>query len=617
MLKARKLANTDIRSFEDQREYILHRPSIYIGLCSPHVVERYVYVDGKLAKKKVTICNGLLKTIDEVITNSVDVAIKSDFKVSNIIKVDYNEQTGEITVIDNGTGIPVLVDDKTGKYVPELVFTTLQTGSNFDDDEESESAGVNGVGVSLTNIFSKKFKVKTYDGEKSFKQCYSNNAEKIHAPTIRKSKSQSKTEITFLPDYEYFKMSKKAFNDLPTMIEKRVRDLAFAYPEILFRYNNIVIPKNKKPLDDIHKDNVFSESKKVRIGVTYNDEDNFEAFGFVNGCETNIGTHIDYATAKIVNHFKEHLLKKHKIKVRANDIKKQIIILMAIRVIKPVFIGQVKEILDSPAIQIGPLIDVALTEKVLNKILKVNNVLEKIIETYNVKEQVKENLQVNQLQKTSKRIKIPKYVPAINKKINENILFIAEGDSALSSLISVRDDHMAGVPIRGKFINVYEKKEIKILENEEVNMLMQIIGLKIGEKADNINFGKIAILSDQDHDGNAIAGLLINFFYKFWPELFKQGIIIRVLSPLYILRQNTKIKRFYSHDDFENFDPTGWKIQYNKGLGSLGKDEYKYMVKNMNSLKFVIGEKTDSMLQLVYAKDPEPRKEWLKDVRVS
>ena len=611
--KPRNLAGTEKQIYDNDLDYVLARPGIYVGSINEELSEKFVYIDGKLSKKVIKLNPGLLKIVDEIIANSVDEAIKSNFTFGT--KIDVIFENGNITVEDNGRGIEVVKDSALNKYLPEILFTNLKSGSNFDDDSGSESAGVNGLGSVLTNIFSKEFCVETRDGKFIYNQKFENNCKKIHDPVLKKMARSGKkgTTVDFLPDYDFFKTTDECKEHLQLLVEKRVRDLAFCYPEIQFSFNSEAIKtKGSVLLDDITDQNQFAESDKVRFGICKSSDDSFNSISFVNGCDTPTGTHVNYVVNKVATHLQEFIKKKHKIDVKTSDVKMHMFIMFSLRMPKPKFSSQTKEDLNSPNRDFRDRIDAVIDEKFLKKLTKNEEIIDSIKEIYTLRDKAGEALKLKKLQKTEKRLKIPKYMPAISKKKSNNILFIAEGDSAISSLSSVREDNMAGFPIRGKFTNVYGSTPVKALENTELNMICQIIGLKIGKKADNINFGQIAILSDQDHDGNAIAGLLLNFFYKWWPELIEGGKVVRVLSPLFIARNGKQVKRFYDHDAYHNWEhDDSWKVFYNKGLGSLGKEEYKYMVTNMRYLQFSSDKDTKPALSLVYGPDADMRKEWL------
>ena len=609
----RKIKGTNIQSFDDdERAYILHRPAIYIGSTTEATKYKFVYLKDKLVKEAVRLNSGLYKIIDEVITNAVDNAIDNNFKLGNKINVTWDSDEGCIVVEDNGSGIATIKDSKTKKYLPELVFTSLRTGSNLDDSKVREGGGMNGVGVSLTNIFCTKFVVTTVDGKNVYTQTYEDNCKVVNPPIIKKaSKSTPKgTRIEFYPDFKYFKVSNKCYNDLGVLITKRVKDLSFCNPEITF--NNTKNVTNL--LADINSVYSFAESPKVRLGVVKNNTDEFESISFVNGCETHEGTHVDYVTSKVVERLKTFIKKKHKIEVKTIDIKKHILVLIALRMESPAFDSQTKTKLESDPESFKDRIDPLITNKFLKSVEDNEELIDSVIEIYQLREGKKEDKKLRDLQ--GKKLSIPKYIPATNKRKSQNILFIAEGDSAISTLSRVKKPNHAGFPIRGKFINALTNTPVKVLSNEEANMIMQINNLKIGQRIipKKLNFGTIAFLTDQDHDGNGIAGLLLNFFYKFWPEIFDHIKIIRVLSPLYIAKKKKEVKRFYDHNSYNQWANDGsWSIDYNKGLGSLGKDEYKHMIDDMHYYEFVKGEKTEETIEMVYGKEAFPRKRWLME----
>ena len=162
-------------------EHVLLRPGMYIGSIKPHKEEVYLPTgkDGKFKLTEITYNPGFLKLFDEIVSNSVD-EHKRNPKL-NKIEITVDEQW--ITVCDNG-GIPVQVHKEYNQYIPEMVFSNLKTGINFDDTEERTVVGTNGVGSTLTNIYSKEFKVETCDGKKLFEQSYCNNMSVRTEPKI-------------------------------------------------------------------------------------------------------------------------------------------------------------------------------------------------------------------------------------------------------------------------------------------------------------------------------------------------------------------------------------------------------------------------------------------------
>lgn len=615
----RNVGNTSIQTFESDLEYILHRPEIYIGSIQEIKINDFVYINNELTFKEITYNPGLFKIVDEVISNSVDEAIRNNFKVGTNIKVTFNKDQSFL-IEDDGNGVPVGFDTKLKKYSSELVFSNLKTGSNFDDNSNSELLGLNGVGVSLTNIFSSYFSVYINDGKSIYRQKFSNNLTKIEKPSVSKSTSNSTfTKITFTPNYNYFKISDECLIDLPLIIEKRIRNLAFAYPEIRFKFNGkSVSPKKPKDLfGSIDENFIFAEGEKFRLAILFSEND-FKQISIVNGGETKEGgTHVDYVINKIVEYVREYIKKKFKIQVKPSEIKNHLFLFLALRTPKRKFFGQTKNLLVTNSNIFSDRIDDVLTDKILNKLVNNEKFIQSIVEIYQLRKEVKEKKKIKQLTKGKKRVKLAKLVEAQSKNKERNILMIAEGDSALNELINVRNPHVAGIPIRGKLKNVFNEKDIDVIKTEELRNLMQAIGLEIGKKAKDLNYGKIGILSDQDYDGDAIAGLLINFFFKFWPELFDEERIVRVLSPLFIAKKNKKIKRFYSHKEFESWidEHKDWKIIYNKGLGSLGPEEYEIMINDPKLIVLKSSENSQKMIDLVYSNNSENRKLWLKEVK--
>jgi DNA topoisomerase-2 len=172
----------------DDISHVILRPGMYIGSIKPHTAVKWVLgEDRKMSHQELTYNPGFLKIFDEIVTNSVDES-KRDGSKLDTIKVDLNRETGEITIWDNG-GIPVVKDDEHGEWIPEMIFSNLKAGSNFDDTEDRSWAGTNGVGSTLTNIYSSRFTISTCDGKNLFTQTFTNNMRERTEPVIKRSKS--------------------------------------------------------------------------------------------------------------------------------------------------------------------------------------------------------------------------------------------------------------------------------------------------------------------------------------------------------------------------------------------------------------------------------------------
>ena len=183
----------------DDISHVIARPGMYIGSIKPHTATKWVLDNEKMVQQELTYNPGFLKIFDEIITNSVDESKRAGSKL-NTIKVTIKDST--ISIWDNG-GIPVVKHTEHNEWIPEMIFSNLKSGSNFDDTEERSWSGTNGVGSTLTNIYSSEFTISTCDGKNHFYQTYKNNMRDRVDATIKKSKS-AHTEITFKPDFEKF-----------------------------------------------------------------------------------------------------------------------------------------------------------------------------------------------------------------------------------------------------------------------------------------------------------------------------------------------------------------------------------------------------------------------------
>jgi DNA gyrase/topoisomerase IV subunit B len=185
--------------------------------------------------------------------------------------------------------------------------------------------------------------------------------------------------------------------------------------------------------------------------------------------------------------------------------------------------------------------------------------------------------------------------------------------SALSAVRKFRDPQSFGAfPLKGKFLNVNELKPSDVIKNREVVDLMGSLGLRLGEAPENLRYGKIYIYTDADPDGDAIAALLINFFAKFWPELFTENRIFRIMTPIVVAQKGKQTMSFYTnteyHKWFNEIDPKPWSIEYKKGLASLEDVEYNDIIRNPNTLLISSDKLFKQTLSEWFGGDSAPRK---------
>jgi len=603
LLKYKKLSDV---------EHVLLRPGMYVGSIKHKTEDIPVLVEGKFETRSITYNPAFLKIFDEIVSNSVDEHRRNPKKL-NQLDVMVNPEKGAILVRDNG-GIVVERHPEHDEWIPELIFSNLKAGSNFDDSEERLVAGTNGVGSTLTNIFSKAFRVKTCDGKREFSQQFVNNMTDKQEAQVTPAKSKlGYTEIAFMPDFERFEMT-TIDQDHMRMLEKRVIDLAACNPKLKVSFNGK--DHTFTSFEDYCKlytpDVIYVEGPRWKVGISHSNG-SMQQVSFVNSVETHDGgTHVDYVTNQIVTHIRELIKKKHKIEIRPQEIKNHMFLFVQSDIVNPIFSSQTKEKLITEPKQFGSTFE--FTPQIIKKILT-SEIVERILDWAQQKAIAEEKKELRQLNKTLGRSKILKLIDAKeSSKRNECSLAIFEGDSASSAFRKYRDPRTQGAfPLRGKFINVSDLSPLKVVKNKEVTALLSAVGLKLGEEAKDLRYGKILIYSDADPDGDSIAGLLINFFGRYWPEIFEQEVVCRVVTPIVVAKKGKDKKSFYTSEEFNEWvtDKSkikGWDIEYKKGLAALEDEEYKEIIKTPKLFVLEKGDNFHATLNHWFSKNPMHRK---------
>ena len=502
-----------------QREHVLHRPGMYIGSIAKTNEEQWVFdvTQNKMIKKFVEFSPGFLKIFDEVLTNATD-HVTRDPTVTTI-KVDYDKKTGEISVWNNGSGVPVVLHKEHNLYIPELIFGHLLSGSNYDDNQQRIGAGTNGIGAKACSIFSKSFIIETIDSDnkKKFVQEYKENMSDKTAPKITSNSSKSYTKITFIPDYKRFGM-KGLEDDTCLLINKRVYDCIACTNKNVSIYLNGDKLKGKSFSDytkyffDEEKYKVFYESSTQKIkGTEFIWEyaivphSHFEQISFVNGNATvQGGKHVDYILYQIVNRLKEMLETKKKLKdVKPSFIKDRLFLFLRTTIVNPSFNSQTKEMLTTPSKDFGCKVEVS--DKFIEKIWK-SSIIEDIVEFCKVKESLE--LSKSTDGKKKNKIYIPKLEDALwagTAKSDQCTLILTEGLSAMTFAMWGRSvvgpEKYGCYPLKGKVLNIRDATMSQLMNNEEINNLKQIIGLQNNKEYKNtsdLRYGKIMILTDAD-----------------------------------------------------------------------------------------------------------------------
>jgi len=623
------IKNTDKYQKLTHREHVLHRPDMYIGSIQTEMKELFI-VDNidipKMKLKEVKYNSGFIKIFDEILTNASDHSIRTG-KVKSI-KVNINENV--ISIENDGPGIPVKIHDKEKVYIPDMLFNSLLTGENYNDSEERLTGGRNGLGATLCNIYSKQFIIETADGKKEYYQKSINNLSKIFKPKTKRSK-KNYTKITFYPDFAKFDIQ-EIDNNIRSILLKRTIDIAAYNPKVKVYYNDKLIPiRNFKDYINMYLDEDDFIYEKINnfweIGISTSYDEMFMQSSMVNGISTiNGGTHVNYVTNQISNIIKDHILKSNKgLRIRPTDIKNNLFMFVNSKIINPTFENQTKETLTT-RITVSDLKDFNFTDSFIRRLLK-SKIVEEITDRVLSKNQ-------NQLQKdlnrTSKSLKIKKLDDATMAGSFESEkchLFLTEGDSAHSTCLSgfavTGRKYYGAFPLKGKPLNVRGEGLTKIKGNDEIKNIISALGLEFGKKyksVKDLRYGKVVVMSDQDHDGSHIKGLLINIFDNFWPELLNLDFLYEFITPIVKIEKGKRFKYFYRLNEYKKWksetNTSGWFIKYYKGLGTIQPNESKLFFKSISKhlIKFNTKnrESRKNLIDLAFNKKrANDRKDWL------
>lgn len=583
-----------------ERDHILTRPGMWVGSIKYEIDQRFLYDvdDAKMTMKDVQYIPAMLKLVDEVISNSCDEFRRKGNMGLTTINVTINSN-GYITVKDNG-GIPIVMHKEAGVYVPEFLFGQLRSSSNYDDSEERDVVGTNGVGSSLVNVWSKQYEITSADGKKQYHRTWSNNMEINDDLKITKTTDHF-TETKFLLDYDRFDEQEETYiiDDFISIIEKRCIDAAAANIGLTTIFEYIEDNEVKRHAEW----NFKSFEEYIELYSDYVDEDNVISFkdkqkqvwiypdgglnvGFVNGAECSKGTHIRAIRSEINNTIAAQILSKNKIDVGPRNVDGKYTMFCIYHIANPSYDSQLKTCLTTPverfSMESGYKFEIP--DKFLKECAK-SEIVNIVLDWYKQKAEVEDQKTLRKLNKQAKT-KIrnsDKFIDANTKRYQDKQLWIFEGDSARAGFRTARDPQtQAAYMLRGKILNTNGLGPSKIMANQELSDIITILGLQWGEKnkIENLNFGKIVIATDSDEDGSCICGLLLNFFGKNFPELFDQNIICRSISPIIIAQKGSELKKYFTLGDYKNDEKNlkGYKITYLKGLGTQTNQLYKEMM---------------------------------------
>lgn len=565
-------------------EAVRKRPGMYIGSTSSR---------------------GLHHLVFEIVDNSVDEALAG---FCDTIHVCINKDNS-VTVIDNGRGIPVGINQKAGLPAVEVVFTVLHAGGKFGGGGYKVSGGLHGVGASVVNALSNWLEVEICNEGKVYKQRYERGKVVQKLTVIGECEpDKTGTKITFMPDDTVFETTVFDFN----VLKQRFREMAFLTRglkfiirddrpeepiEKTFHYEGGIkefVQYLNRSTNALYEDIIYCEGSvnnvAVEVAMQHNDSYNENSYGFVNNITTpEGGTHIvgfRNALTKTFNDYarKNKLLKESEPNLSGEDIREGLTAIISVKIEEPQFEGQTKQKLGNSEAR-GAVDNVVSNQ--LGIFLEQNPqvaklVIEKSVLAQRAREAARKARDLTRRKSALDGMSLPGKLADCSDKNPENCeIYIVEGDSAGGSAKTARDRATQAIlPLRGKILNVEKARLDKIYGNAEIKAMITAFGTGIHDDFDisKLRYHKIIIMTDADVDGAHISTLLLTFLYRFMPDLIKEGYVYLAQPPLYKLEKNKKVWYAYSDEELDSIlkevgRDTNNKIQRYKGLGEMDAEQ--------------------------------------------
>jgi DNA topoisomerase-2 len=637
---------------KSDKQHILDNPDTYIGSVENVDAQMWVFDDAnkKIVLKDIEYIPGLYKLFDEGIVNCRDHVIRmiqsNSIEKKFVTYIDTTiDDTGVITMANDGNGIDVAKHPEYDLWIPEMIFGHLRTSTNYNKEEKKIVGGKNGFGFKLVLIWSEYGKIETIDHVRGLKyvQEFKQNLDEICPPIITKVSASVKpyTKVTFKPDYKRLGINGLT-SDMLSLLKKRVYDIGavtdHSIKKIKVGLNDETIPvKNFQQYIDLYigsKDEtkrVYEQSDdRWEYAVAMSPTHEFVQISFVNGIATfKGGKHVDYIVGQIVRKLCDYIEKKKKIKVNSSAIKEQLILFVRCDIENPAFDSQTKDFMNTPSAKFGSSCQVS--DNFIEKVAKMG-VMDLACSLTEAKES--KLAKKTDGSKTKSIRGIANLIDANNSGTTNSkdcILILCEGLSALSGIVSglsSTDRNTIGIyPLKGKLLNVRGEIIKKISENKEISDLKKILGLETGKVYSSIEdvhkhlrYGKVMFMTDQDLDGSHIKGLCINLFHSEWASLIKiPGFLSFMNTPILRAKKGSQTQLFYNDGEYLTWKETngiqGWNIKYFKGLGTSTAAEFKEYFAHKKIVDFVYtGEISDDTIDKVFNKKrPDDRKDWLGD----
>ena len=559
-------------------EAVRKRPGMYIGSTSSKGLHHLVY---------------------EIVDNSVDEALAG---FCDTVEVFINADNS-ITVRDNGRGIPVGINKKKGIPAVEVVFTILHAGGKFGGGGYKVSGGLHGVGASVVNALSTWLEVRIFHEGKIYQQRYE-RGKVVYPLKIVGDTERRGTEVHFLPDDTIFEETVFDFN----ILKQRLREMAFLtkglkivlydhreeHPQTLtFHYEGGIkeyVEYLNKQKDPLYPEIIYCEGQKgdvfVEVALQHNDTYVEGVYSFVNNITTpEGGTHLAGFRSALTKTFNDYarsnkLLKDSEQNLMGEDIREGLVAIISIKIPEPQFEGQTKQKLGNS--EARGAVDSVVSEQLTYFLEQNPNVAkiicEKAILAQRAREAARKARDLTRRKSALDGMSLPGKLADCSDKDPKNCeIYIVEGDSAGGSAKTARSRATQAIlPLRGKILNVEKARLDRILANAEIRAMITAFGTGIHEDFDisKLRYDRIIIMTDADVDGAHIATLLLTFFYRFMPELIRQGHVYLAKPPLYKVEKSRKVWYAYSDEELNRIltdigRDSNNKIQRYKGLGEM------------------------------------------------
>lgn len=628
----------------DEIQHIMCRPDTFVGSCNavPKTIPIYSMEQGLQFQDKPFV-EGMVKIFDEILVNAADHKTRNP-KSMTYLKVVVKD--GKISVKNNGPGLPVQIHTVHNEWLPEMIFGSLRTSSNYKDTGKKLTGGRNGFGAKLTNIFSKNFRVMTTDSvtKKKFDMQWTANMSKKSTPKIKEiAKPTASTTIEFEPDLSLFH-GISSLDEVQDVLCKRVLDVAGTCGGL-----NVSLNGEKLPIKGFKQYcEYYAKSMGVTTPVSYvHTNDRWEIalcaspngesrdVSFVNHISTEDGgTHVRSVRMAVESDLLERMEKKFKANIPLSKVRNNLMVFVNSMIENPSFGSQTKVKLTTQSNKFG--MRHGLQAKHLNKLFRESKIME-IIET-----RAKGGLAGNAPSTTKSRTVHEKGLKDANwagtRKSMQCRLVLTEGDSAATLATSGREKaggpNINGIyPLRGKLFNPCSsaKRDAQygiVKDKKELNAIVRILNLKnnldytIPSNFQTLRYGKLVIMVDQDKDGAHIGGLIMNFL-KWWNAsiLKVEGFLYQFITPVMKATKGRTSHSFFSLNDYEDWsrqhDVQKYNVKYYKGLGTSTPKEAKQYFSDLSTHLLPVETLTpeaSTMIDVAFSgQKRHSRKEWIME----